>query len=893
MAMGSTQLQFSSPNYAVDENSENAVLTVKRVGSASGQVSVQYATQDGSATAGSDYVSQNRSLTWADGDSQNKTIRIPILRDSEPESEETVIIQLFNVNGAAILGTIDQAVLKILDEIGSSSSGMLAFTETEYSVSESVGNITVNVERLQGMNNEITVDYLTRNGTASAGEDYILTQGTLTWVAGESGVKSFTIPILADELSEDQENFTVILTNPTGNADLSASAAVATITINDGGGDGEPNDNPAGVLQFDMSTYDVLENDGSVTISVTRLNGTQGIVSIDYNTQDGTAVSGNDYLAHQGTLTWEDGESGSKSFTVDIVDNDIAESAETLILQLSNLQGGPALGSQHQAILTIHDDDNRFIKLSGSAYVENENSDRVIIDVQREGDAFGEISVYYQTVDDISADFTATAGEDYESTQGRLIWESGDVSNKTFTIPLINDNLTEGNEDIYIRLFSPEGAQLVEPFEAKIKLMENDGSVCSGGEEINCYFVNTGILNNVRILSQGTVVGGELSGEISNDGVVENVVLTAQTKLTGGIVYGSISSDPDNLAILNNDPNYLAILNDVDVAAGTTLSNIIVGYNSHVSDNVTLGEGVFFRNNASIPSVNLNTVLGRKDMSVFGLHAIDLTRDILLPGIIGGILSAINGLHEFSSHQIDISQNPIHGILRARIEGLRYTALPIRVKQMSRQQATAATGLSNLGVSLDSDDRVTFETHTDRRIIAQPVIQDPDFFKESLANTFGLSGITMLANGNLRTPVRNSIYYIGRANLFARQVEEQSVGVSLNSYGNVSFIYQDDSSELDDLPELWEQIIFPVAVDSDALYNLSTETRLSDGKASIKLLERIYKGMFDFAVTTGEPPTSGKVQIMDIVDQNGDGYSDYKIIYPNGDRQTLFKLPQF
>jgi len=901
IATDSSRLQFPSANYAVDENSGTAVLTVERAGSALGQVSVHYSTQDGSAMAGSDYVSQNDTLIWDDGDSRNKTISIPILTDSEAESEETIIVQLSNPNGVATLGTIDHTVLKILDETGeapASSPGILKFSEMQYTVSENVGNVTVNVERFQGTTGEISVSYLTKNGIALVEEDYSLTEGILTWADGENGVKSFDIPILTDGVAENQENFTVILLRPTGNASLLAGAAVAIVNINDrdsddGGGDDEPSDNPAGVLQFDIDNYSVMENGGSVSASVTRLGGSQGIVSVDYNTQNETAIANSDYIAEQGTLTWLDGESGSKSFTVSVLDNGAPEPQETVILRLSNPQGGATLGEQAQAILRINDNDGFFVKFSSNVIVEDESSTYVTVGVQREGDALGQISVHYQTVDDMSGDSIAIAGEDYESTTGTLTWQSGDISEKTFTIALISDNIEEGNESIYVRLFSPEGARLLEPSEAEIKLLESDSGECTVGTEINCYYVNTGILTDVSILSQGTVVGGKIAGEISSEGVVENVMLDTYTKLIGGIVNGKTSTDPDDIAILSDDPNYpnnLAIIDDADIAANSILSNIVIGYNTRVSNNVVLGKGVLFKNNVSIPSVDLATVLGRKEMSVFGLHAIDLTKDVLFSNVIEGILTAINGLHEFASQRIQISQALTQGILSTRIDNLLYTALPIHVKQ----KAIVEAALGDLGLKLDFDDKVTFVTHTGRQVIAQPVIQDPNFFEKSLKNTFKLEEIAMLPNGNLKVPNGESSYYIGRPNLFATRVEKQPLGVSINADGNVAFVYQDDSFEF------WMQIIYPVSADAEAFYNYGKyELNISDfpnGQASIKFIEgenwQIYKGVFDFVVEKGEPLPDKNLRVVLANDRNGDGHEDYKIIYPNGDRQILFALPQ-
>jgi hypothetical protein len=81
-----------------------------------------------------------------------------------------------------------------------------------------------------------------------------------------------------------------------------------------------------GTLQFSAPAstrayYAVNENAGSIAIKVTRTGGVLGMVSVDYDTYDGSATANNDYLATSGTLTWADGEAGTKMFVVQVLDD--------------------------------------------------------------------------------------------------------------------------------------------------------------------------------------------------------------------------------------------------------------------------------------------------------------------------------------------------------------------------------------------------------------------------------------------------------------------------------------------------------------------------------------------------------------------------------------------
>jgi predicted outer membrane repeat protein len=113
-----------------------------------------------------------------------------------------------------------------------------------------------------------------------------------------------------------------------------------------------------GSLQFSSADYSVAENvaGGTATITVTRLDGLDTEVSVDYATSDGTAVAGQDYQPASGTLVFAAGVS-SETFDVQIIDNSISEPDETVNLTLSNPNGGGSLGIPTMAILTIEDND--------------------------------------------------------------------------------------------------------------------------------------------------------------------------------------------------------------------------------------------------------------------------------------------------------------------------------------------------------------------------------------------------------------------------------------------------------------------------------------------------------------------------------------------------------
>src|SRR4029077_15811493 len=163
---------------------------------------------------------------------------------------------------------------------------------------------------------------------------------------------------------------------------------------------GSPTQQP-GTLQFDSAGYSVNENGGTATITVTRTGGSDGPVSVDYATSNGTATAGSDYTPASGTLNFAAGET-SKTFTIPILDDAAIETDETVNLTLSSPGGGATLGSQAPATLTITSDDVAqpgVLQFSAANYSANEPQGTATITVTRTGGSNVPVSVNFATGD--------------------------------------------------------------------------------------------------------------------------------------------------------------------------------------------------------------------------------------------------------------------------------------------------------------------------------------------------------------------------------------------------------------------------------------------------------------------------------------------------------------
>ena len=137
-------IQFSASAFSVGEEGTFATITVKRSGGIAGNVTVQYATSDGTAHAPEDYQSVANTITFDSSGpgATTQTFTVPIVGNGLPDGNRTVNLTLHTATGGATLGAQKTAVLTIVDD-----EVVLQFSQASYSASESAGSATITVTR--------------------------------------------------------------------------------------------------------------------------------------------------------------------------------------------------------------------------------------------------------------------------------------------------------------------------------------------------------------------------------------------------------------------------------------------------------------------------------------------------------------------------------------------------------------------------------------------------------------------------------------------------------------------------------------------------------------------------------------------------------------------------
>jgi Tol biopolymer transport system component len=298
-------------------------------------VTVNYATQDGTATAGSDYTSLNGTLIFNPGETK-KTITVAVIGDKTYENQETFTLRLSDPDTSEVVAQATGTILND-DKLPTLSINSVSLAEGNAGTTAFAFDVT-----LAGATAlPVTVQYSTTDGTAQAGSDYAPLNDTLTFAPGETK-KAITVLVNGDATFELNEAFTVNLSNAvgatiargkgTGRGTVQNDDAMPTVTI----GDGSLVETPTGfVAQFAISLSDA-----------------SGVpATVKYGTVNGTAKSGQDFKNTTATLVFPAGQTVG-IIAIPILGDPASKTGKTFFVKLSNPKQ-TTLGSQIQGTFTF------------------------------------------------------------------------------------------------------------------------------------------------------------------------------------------------------------------------------------------------------------------------------------------------------------------------------------------------------------------------------------------------------------------------------------------------------------------------------------------------------------------------------------------------------------
>ncbi|OUR93785.1 hypothetical protein A9Q81_15025, partial [Gammaproteobacteria bacterium 42_54_T18] len=442
------EVNFAQSVYAVSEDAGSVTVEVTRSGTGAGAASVALQLNTGSSTAteGTDFTFTDlTTVSWASGETGNKTVTIPIILDTDAfEDTENIVLALASESNV-FLGTTTSTSVSITNVVLTDD---VSFVASSYSVTEEQGEVVVQVQRVgNGVSAASVVVALRATETASEGEDFTFTSAvTVNWTDGETGTKDIAIPVLTDLLVEGDETFSLLLgASPTN---LNQGSPVTTqVTITD--------DVPVDDVSFVSPTYSIAEGAGSVTVQVQRVG--SGVSAASVVVELGvteTASEGADFIfASAVTVSWTDGETGTKDIAIPISTDLLVEGDETFSLLLgaspTNLNQGSPTTTQVTITDVVPVDDIDFVS---TTYSVTEGDGVVTVQMQRVGSGVGVASVIVE----LATVETASEGSDFIfAAPVTVSWVDGETGLKDINIPVVADTLVEEAETFTLSINTP------------------------------------------------------------------------------------------------------------------------------------------------------------------------------------------------------------------------------------------------------------------------------------------------------------------------------------------------------------------------------------------------------------------------------------------------------
>ena len=435
-------LSVSAPGAAAVEGMHTSLVFTVTLAPASGrEVTVGYATSDGTAMAPGDYTAAtpDATLTFAPGET-SKSVTVPIVDDDLDEPEETFTMVLSRPQGATL--SVSRATGTITD-----NDAEPELSVEDATAAEDAGPVTFTVTLAPASGREVTVGYATSDGTATSPADYTTAAGsTLTFAPGET-TKTIEVAVIDDAVDEADEEFTLTLNSPT-NAGFAGgvSTVEATGTITD--------DDATPVVGVEDVT--VAENAGTLSFLVTLTPASGQEVVVSYATSDGTATSPADYAAMSGTVTFDSGQR-NKMILVSIVDDVVDENeAEDFTLTLSSPSNAVFAGDAETlaATVTITDDDDPAVKVSfGEAdYEAVEGGSAVTVSVSIDVDPEREVTIPLTATNEAGA----TDG-DYSGVPvpAAVVFTAGGDLFRTFGVTATDDDVDDDGERVVLGFGTP------------------------------------------------------------------------------------------------------------------------------------------------------------------------------------------------------------------------------------------------------------------------------------------------------------------------------------------------------------------------------------------------------------------------------------------------------
>ncbi len=421
-----------------NSGTKQVLFTVRLSQPAAGPVQYTIATSNGTATAGSDYVARSLTGETIAAGQTSRSFAVTINGNTTVEPNENFSVNLSGATGATVFDS--RAFGTVLNDDGATLS-IANIAVSEGNSGTRSATFTVRLSKAAAV--PVTYNISTSNSSAAAGSDYVAKSLAGETIPAGQLTRAFAVTLNGDTAIEANESFVVTIGSANG-ATVFDGTAVGTIVNDDGP-----------VLRVaDVALAEGNSGTRVATFTVSLSPAAAVPVTYAIATANGSASAGSDYVAR--SLVGETIPAGqtSRTFTVTINGDTLAEQNETFGVGLGGSTGATIFDGQ--AVGTILNDDGPTLSIANASVAEGDSGTRQMVFTitlsQRAATA-----VTYKIA---TANSTATAGSDYvaKSLTGETI-AAGQTS-RTFSVTINGDTSVEASENLLVTLSSATGATI-------------------------------------------------------------------------------------------------------------------------------------------------------------------------------------------------------------------------------------------------------------------------------------------------------------------------------------------------------------------------------------------------------------------------------------------------
>lgn len=409
-------------------------------------VTFDYATASGTATDGSDFSGQMGSFNFINGQPLIQLVQVPVTRDNVDEADETLQLVLSNPSANATIAT--GAATGTIQDDDTATVAISNVSQNEGNSGTTTFTFTVSLSVPADTPREFAV--YTADASATAGSDYVAVglPGTPVLFPPLTTTQTTSVTVNGDNAVEPDETFELrVIPSSLRGGPPTLATGIGTIVNDD--------------VAVDISINDASVTEGTgagstnavftVTLSAQPAAGSP--VTVNYTTASGSAISGTDFTATAGTLTFSNGGALTQTLSVPVTRDNIDENDEGFVVNLT-ATGGTLTDAQGAG--TIVDDDAAPTPSVSSLSVTEGNGGTTTATFTVSLSHPSSFPLAFQA---FTVDGTAQAPGDYTAISALALNFAPLQTTQTVDVSVIGELLVEANETFALNLASavPDG----------------------------------------------------------------------------------------------------------------------------------------------------------------------------------------------------------------------------------------------------------------------------------------------------------------------------------------------------------------------------------------------------------------------------------------------------